>query len=63
MLMPDESPGAALVVRRADGEFYFERIDARVAAAARVAAGWFPEEAADVAAEWDASALVASALV
>jgi hypothetical protein len=40
MLIPEGSPGAALLVRRADGQFAFERIDARVAAAARVAARW-----------------------
>jgi hypothetical protein len=40
MLIPEGSPGAALWVRRADGQFAFERIDARVAVAARVAARW-----------------------
>jgi hypothetical protein len=40
MLMPAGSPGAALLVRRADGQFAFERIDARVAFAARAAARW-----------------------
>jgi hypothetical protein len=40
MLMPVGSPGAALLVRRADGQFAFERIDARVAFAARAAAKW-----------------------
>ena len=30
--------GVTLLVRRADGQFVFERVDARVAAAARVAA-------------------------
>ena len=39
MLMPEGSPGAALLVRRADGQFAFASIDARVASAARVAAG------------------------
>jgi hypothetical protein len=63
MLMPDGSPGAALVVRRADGGFAFERIDARVAAAVRVAADWFREESADAHAEWDTAALVGPALV
>lgn len=38
MLMPLGSTGAALLVRRADGQFALERIDARVARAARVAA-------------------------
>jgi hypothetical protein len=60
MLMPDGSPAATLVVRRADGGFAFERIDARVAAAVRVAAGWFREEPAgrENSAECNASALV-----
>jgi hypothetical protein len=40
MLMPAGSPGAALLVRRSDGQFAFERIDARVAFAARAAARW-----------------------
>jgi hypothetical protein len=40
MLMPAGSPGAALLVRRADGQIAFERIDARVAFAARAAAKW-----------------------
>ena len=38
MLMPLGSTEAALLVRRADGQFALERIDARVARAARVAA-------------------------
>lgn len=38
MLMPSGASGAALLVRRADGQFALERIDARVARAARVAA-------------------------
>jgi hypothetical protein len=40
MLMPEGSSGAALLVRRADGQFAIERIDARVASAARAAARW-----------------------
>jgi hypothetical protein len=40
MLMPEGSPGAALLVRRSDGQFSFERIDLRVASAARAAARW-----------------------
>jgi len=40
MLMPEGSPGAALLVRRADGQFAIERIDARLASAARAAARW-----------------------
>jgi hypothetical protein len=46
MLMPEGSPGAALLVRRADGQFAIERIDARVASAARAAARWSREGAA-----------------
>lgn len=41
MLIPAGSPGAALLVRRADGQFVVARIDARVARAARVAACLF----------------------
>ena len=41
MLMPAGSAGAALLVRRADGQFALERIDARVARAARMAARLF----------------------
>ena len=40
MLMPEGGEGAALLVRRSDGQFAFERIDARVACAARAAARW-----------------------
>jgi hypothetical protein len=58
MLMPAGSPGAALLVRRADGQFAFERIDARVAFAARAAAKW---SAADGSAlDRNGSALIAS---
>ena len=52
MLMPAGSSGAALLVRRADGQFAFERIDARVARAARVAARLLRKNAG----EGDASA-------
>jgi hypothetical protein len=45
MLMPAGSPGAALLVRRSDGQFAFGRIDARVAFAARAAARWSAPEA------------------
>lgn len=45
MLMPEGSPGAALLVRRSNGEFAIERIDARVACAARAAARWSGEVA------------------
>ena len=41
LLSPADSPEAALLVRRADGQFALERVDARLAAAARVAANWF----------------------
>lgn len=44
MLMPEGSPGATLLVRRADGQFAFERIDARVASAARVAASFIAKD-------------------
>jgi hypothetical protein len=40
MLVPGDSLRATLLVRRASGEFSFARIDARLAAASRVAAGW-----------------------
>ena len=46
MLSPADSPEAALLVRRADGQFALERVDARLAAAARVAANWFGKNAA-----------------
>jgi hypothetical protein len=46
MLMPEGSSGAALLVRRSDGQFAFERIDARVACAARAAARWSRKGAA-----------------
>jgi hypothetical protein len=58
MLMPAEAPGAALLVRRSDGQFAFERVDARVAFAARAAAKWLRAEAA--AADHEGSALIAS---
>lgn len=38
MLIPEDSPGAGLLMRRADGQFAFGRIDARLARAARAAA-------------------------
>jgi hypothetical protein len=40
MLVPEASLCATMLIRRADGRFAFERIDARVAFASRVAAGW-----------------------
>jgi hypothetical protein len=58
MLMPDGSPGAALLIRRADGQFAFERVDARVAFAARAAARWLRKDQAG--ADQSASALVGS---
>jgi hypothetical protein len=39
MLVPQDSLAATMLVRRANGQFNFARIDARVASAARVAAG------------------------
>jgi hypothetical protein len=41
LLVPQGSPQAALLVRRANGQFALECIDARVAAASCAAAGWF----------------------
>jgi hypothetical protein len=46
MLMPEGSSGAALLVRRSDGQFAFERIDVRLACAARAAARWSSQGAA-----------------
>ncbi len=46
MLMPAGSAGAALLVRRSDGQFAFERVDVRVACAARAAARWSSKGAA-----------------
>ncbi len=40
-LVPDGCRQATLLVRRGDGQFALEGIDARVASAARVAADWF----------------------
>jgi len=40
MLMPEGSSGAVFLVRRSDGQFALERIDVRVACAARAAARW-----------------------
>ncbi len=51
MLSPPDSPEAALLVRRADGQFTLERVDARLAAAARVAANWFGMNAGAVVAD------------
>jgi hypothetical protein len=49
LLSPADSPEAALLVRRADGQFALERVDARLAAAARLAANWFRQNADAVA--------------
>ena len=40
MLVPPDSLSATMLVRRASGQFAFERIDARVAAASRMAERW-----------------------
>jgi len=40
-LVPDGCRQATLLVRRGDGQFALEGIDARAACAARVAANWF----------------------
>jgi hypothetical protein len=41
LLVPAGSRNATLLVRRGDGQFALEGIDARVASATRVAATWF----------------------
>jgi hypothetical protein len=41
LLVPQGSRKATLLVRRGDGQFALEGIDARVASATRVAAIWF----------------------
>ncbi len=41
LLVPAGSRKATLLVRRGDGQFALEGIDARVATATRVAANWF----------------------
>ncbi len=41
LLVPEGSRRATLLVRRGDGQFALEGIDARVASATRVAAAWF----------------------
>jgi hypothetical protein len=41
LLVPSGCRRAALLVRRGDGQFALEGIDARVASATRVAATWF----------------------
>jgi hypothetical protein len=41
LLVPDGCRQATLLVRRGNGQFALEGIDARVASATRVAASWF----------------------
>jgi hypothetical protein len=41
LLVPHGCRQATLLVRRGDGQFALEGIDARVASASRVAANWF----------------------
>jgi hypothetical protein len=41
LLVPGSGPRATLLVRRRDGQFTLEGIDARVASATQVAATWF----------------------
>jgi hypothetical protein len=41
LLVPEGSRKATLLVRRGNGQFALEGIDARVASATRVAANWF----------------------
>ena len=48
LLVPQGSRKATLLVRRGDGQFALEGIDARVASATRVAANWFRQGAAIV---------------
>jgi hypothetical protein len=45
LLVPEGSRKATLLVRRGDGQFALEAIDARVASATRVAANWFRQGA------------------
>jgi len=48
LLVPQGSRRATLLVRRGNGQFALEGIDARVASATRVAAHWFRQGAAIV---------------
>jgi hypothetical protein len=48
MLVSEGSRDATMVVRRANGQFAFERIDARVASAARAAASWSRKDSTTV---------------
>jgi hypothetical protein len=45
LLVPDGCRQATLLVRRGNGQFALEGIDARVACATRVAASWFRQGA------------------
>jgi hypothetical protein len=45
LLAAEGSPEAALLVRRGDGQFALARVDARVAAAARLAGRFAPDAA------------------
>ena len=45
LLVPQGSQTATLLVRRGNGQFALEGIDARVASATRVAASWFRQGA------------------
>ena len=45
LLVPEGSRKATLLVRRGNGQFALEGIDARVATATRVAASWFRQGA------------------
>ena len=51
LLASEGSPEATLLVRRGDGQFALSRIDARVAAAARLAARFAPASTHRVAQE------------
>jgi hypothetical protein len=48
LLVPQGCRKATLLVRRGDGQFALEGIDARVASATRVAASWFRQGSAIV---------------
>jgi hypothetical protein len=48
LLVPEGGRKATLLVRRGDGQFALEGIDARVASATRIAATWFQQGAAIV---------------
>jgi hypothetical protein len=44
MMVPLDSLSATMLVRRADGQIDFARIDARLAAASRVASRWLRKD-------------------